>query len=620
MEEGQHGTSSSSTDEPLSDPIRLSFRGNVVEIDLDAVLYSNKAVVATYLGDDGIVHLQRAPEGDDNQSPAIVTASYKQIPAINPSSNHSITPDPTKESADASLVAKSKEPATMKEESAVKRSVSLRQLYRYSTWKERIILFFGALAALGNGVVWPIWGVLFSSALGDFNDKSTLASSIRSESLSFLWLGIGTGVAQFIQIFVFTRQSEVQLAKLKRAYLRAVFRQEISWLDLQSSAAIGDRFASHFPKIKSVYDERMSTLLYAIGRFIPGLIIAFVANWKLSLVVISLMPTVVLGFAFTGMIQAKKKGKQNEGYSIAAAVAAEDIGLIRTIYSFCTQGYELNRFEQAVEGAYKSDKRFYVFSSLSTALPYLFMFSVHALAFGYGSKLVRDGTIEGSKVIRVLMSVILASTGFGQGVPVYNEISHAQQIAADVYDVIDRQSALDPFSTSGIIPEENRGELDLANLHFAYPARPNDTILHGLSLKIKQGQTVALVGPSGGGKSTVLSMILRLYDPISGDVKLDGTNLKDINLRWLRNQIAVVEQSTTLFPGTILENIALGKQDATLEEVVNAAKLAHAHDFIMSFPHGYDTSVGDAGNQLSGGQSAYQCCTGPCASTQDSPA
>ena len=139
-------------------------------------------------------------------------------------------------------------------------------------------------------------------------------------------------------------------------------------------------------------------------------------------------------------------------------------------------------------------------------------------------------------------------------------------------------------------------------MKFSYPTRKSDIILNGLNLTIRPKETLALVGPSGGGKSTVISMILRLYDPDNGSLSLDGVPFSELNLKWLRERIAIVEQSSTLYPGTIFENIAMGLKGATMADVERAAKQAHAHEFITSFDEGYNTHVGDSGNQLSGGQ------------------
>lgn len=161
---------------------------------------------------------------------------------------------------------------------------------------------------------------------------------------------------------------------------------------------------------------------------------------------------------------------------------------------------------------------------------------------------------------------------------------------------------IDTSTTEGARPEDIKGAISIKNVRFSYPTRPADSILEDFSTEIEAGQTVAFVGPSGSGKSTVVAMLERFYDPQSGSISLDGTNLKEINVQYLRSLIGYVGQEPTLFATTIRQNISYGNPDATQEQIEEAAKLANAHDFVSQLPDGYDTQVGDKGGQLSGGQ------------------
>lgn len=161
---------------------------------------------------------------------------------------------------------------------------------------------------------------------------------------------------------------------------------------------------------------------------------------------------------------------------------------------------------------------------------------------------------------------------------------------------------IDSTSDAGLKPQDIRGDISVKDVHFAYPTRPRDPVLQGMSVEIKAGQIVAFVGPSGSGKSTIVSLLERFYDPLSGVVEIDGINVKQFNVKYLRSMIGYVGQEPTLFATTVRGNIKYGNPDATDEQIEAAARLSNAHDFIMSFPDGYDTQVGDKGSQLSGGQ------------------
>jgi len=171
-----------------------------------------------------------------------------------------------------------------------------------------------------------------------------------------------------------------------------------------------------------------------------------------------------------------------------------------------------------------------------------------------------------------------------------------------VFRLIDRKSKIDFSSEDGAKPSSCEGAIEMKDVHFTYPARPDHKVCNGYNLSVEAGKTVALCGASGSGKSTAIQLMERFYDPDQGSVTLDGVDLKDLNVTWLRQQIGLVSQEPVLFSGTIAENIAMGKPGATRAEVEAAAQMSNAHDFILEFPDGYDTDVGEKGGQLSGGQ------------------
>lgn len=202
----------------------------------------------------------------------------------------------------------------------------------------------------------------------------------------------------------------------------------------------------------------------------------------------------------------------------------------------------------------------------------------------------------------VLLTVMLSSFGVGMATQSMTDMTKAKTAASNLFSIIDRVPEIDATSTEGLIPQEAVGKLEFKNVNFAYPSRPNRLVCDNYNLTIESGQTVALVGTSGGGKSTIIALLERFYNPSSGTVKLDGHNLDALNLQWLRSRFSLVGQEPALFSGTIGENIKFGKPNATEDEIKMAAKQANAFDFISQFPDGFDTKVGDRGIQVSGGQ------------------
>lgn len=200
------------------------------------------------------------------------------------------------------------------------------------------------------------------------------------------------------------------------------------------------------------------------------------------------------------------------------------------------------------------------------------------------------------------MAILMAAFGLGQNASFAPDTAEGKVAAVRLFSIIDRKSPIDPMSEEGEQPQECRGDIELNDVHFAYPARSEVPIFKGYNLTVKAGQTVALVGASGGGKSTVVSLLERFYDPASGSVMIDNRDIKTLNVRWLREQIGLVGQEPTLFDMSIRENIRWGKIDATDEQIVEACQMANAMSFIEGFPQGLDTQVGGKGTQLSGGQ------------------
>ncbi|KAG0716694.1 Multidrug resistance protein 1 [Chionoecetes opilio] len=196
----------------------------------------------------------------------------------------------------------------------------------------------------------------------------------------------------------------------------------------------------------------------------------------------------------------------------------------------------------------------------------------------------------------------MGAMNVGQSAPYWEAFTVAQGAAATIYSILERRSAIDPSSTEGERPKSITGTIELRNVHFNYPSRPDVKILQGVSLSVEPGQTVALVGSSGCGKSTCIQLIQRFYDATAGHVMLDKEPIQNLNIGWLRDQIGVVGQEPVLFATTITENIRYGREGVSAEDIEAAAQEANAHDFIMKLPKKYETQVGDRGVQMSGGQ------------------
>lgn len=295
--------------------------------------------------------------------------------------------------------------------------------------------------------------------------------------------------------------------------------------------------------------------------------------------------------------------KSQDSYAEAGAVAEQVFSGIRTVYSFSLQSRFATLYEGKLGKAMKTGIRRGQILGFGFGSFMFILFGTYGLSFWYGSQLTRNNLMKGDEVLVVFFAMIMGAIALLQLPPNLSAVSSACGAAYKIYDTVDRVPEIDADAKEGLAPEKTLGEIEFKDVKFSYPTRPDITILKKLNLKIKPGMTVAFVGPSGSGKSTSVQLLQRFYDPQEGSVFLDGNNLKDYNVAWLRSQIGVVSQEPVLFNMTIKQNLLMGvTEEVTNDEIVAACKKSNCHSFISELPDGYETLVGEHGGMLSGGQ------------------
>ncbi|CAN0289073.1 unnamed protein product, partial [Ectocarpus sp. 12 AP-2014] len=368
---------------------------------------------------------------------------------------------------------------------------------------------------------------------------------------------------------------------------------------------------SLFTKRNSVVDDlfvsQIADIIMNFTVFLATFIIAFTELPKLAAVLLACFPFIAISTFVLVTVVAKATGQGNNHYSKAGGVANEVIASIRTVASLTAEENEIDRYSAHLDGAEKAGIKAGLNKGVGTATLFASFFLGYALAFWYGTKLVADDIesdcesdcATGGQVITTIFGVLIGAMSLGQMAPGATALGQAKQAGYRVFETLERVPPIDASSPEGSKPDKVEGRLEFKEVGFSYPTRPDDKVLDSVSISVSPGESLALVGPSGGGKSTLL---LRFYDPTSGSLFLDGHDVKSLNVQYYRGKIGYVGQEPVLFAGTIRDNVAHGKPDATDEEIVAAAKAANAHDFIKSFPNAYATDVGTGGLQLSGGQ------------------
>uniref|UniRef100_A0A8C5WSY1 Uncharacterized protein n=1 Tax=Laticauda laticaudata TaxID=8630 RepID=A0A8C5WSY1_LATLA len=358
-------------------------------------------------------------------------------------------------------------------------------------------------------------------------------------------------------------------------------------------------FCLHCRDINTIHKgigDKIAILIQNFSTFLTGVIIGFAYGWKLTLVILSVSPLIAILSILTT--------KELLAYAKAGSVAEEILSAIRTVIAFNGQKKAIARYDKNLEEAQSIGTKKTITTNISTGVSQFLIYGCYALAFWYGTKLTVDerDNYDIGTVLIVFFSVLIGAFSLGQASPNLENVANARGAAYQVFKIIKKPRPIDSSSTEGFKLDKLSGEIEFKNIYFSYPSRPNIQILRGLNLKIQPGQTIALVGSSGCGKSTTIQLLQRFYDPPQGQITIDGHDVRTLNIKWMRENIGIVSQEPVLFATTIAGNIRYGREDITDAEIEQAAKEANAYDFIMKLPDKFNTRVGERGAQLSGGQ------------------
>jgi len=473
---------------------------------------------------------------------------------------------------------------------------------------EFVYILIGTLAAMTNGAVFPVFSLVFSEVLSDLlttTDPEERRKNINFWCVMFIVLASGTGLANYFQNAMFGISGEQLTNRVRQMFFGAIIRQEVAFFDdtKHSTGILATKLSNDATLVKGITGERIGLTLQLLSTIVIGLIIAFTSCWELALVVLGCVPLVGMGAAGQLKVMTGFNLKARKAYENSGGVASEAISNIRTVAGLGLEEKFIYFFDESLIEPERQGKKTSQIAGLGFAFGESMLFLIWALAFYFGGWLVAHGRCSFGEMMKAVSSIIFSAAMMGQLSSLMPDVSKATVAARGIFEIIDSVPKIDSASNEGTKLDTIKGEIEFRNVKFFYPSRPNIKILKGLSFKIKPGQTLALVGSSGCGKSTSVSILERFYDIEDGQILLDGVDMRSMNVKWLRRQIGIVGQEPILFATSILENIAYGKDgNATTEEVIDAAKKANAHKFISALSSGYQTDVGEKGSQLSGGQ------------------
>ncbi|KAJ9152517.1 hypothetical protein P3X46_026077 [Hevea brasiliensis] len=471
-------------------------------------------------------------------------------------------------------------------------------------WKQAS---FGCLGAILFGGVQPLYAFAMGSMISIYfyTDHDEIKKQIRIYSLCFLGLAIFSMIVNIVQHYNFAYMGEYLTKRIRERMLSQILTFEVGWFDQDenSSGAICSRLAKDANVVRSLVGDRMALVVQTVSAVTIACTMGLVIAWRLAVVMIAVQPLIIVCFYTRRVLLKSMSQKAIKAQDESTKVAAEAVSNLRTITAFSSQDRILRMLEKAQEGPQRESIRQSLFAGVGLGTSQSLMSCTWALDFWYGGRLIAEGYISAKALFETFM--VLVSTGrvIADAGSMTTDLAKGSDAVGSVFTVLDRYTKIEPEDSDGFKPETIMGNVELRDVDFAYPARPDVIIFKGFSINIEAGKSTALVGQSGSGKSTIIGLIERFYDPIRGTVKIDGRDIKSYHLRSLRKYIALVSQEPTLFAGTIRENIVYGAPNKNDEsEIIDAAKAANAHDFIAGLKDGYDTWCGDRGVQLSGGQ------------------
>ncbi|CAF4457198.1 unnamed protein product [Rotaria socialis] len=509
---------------------------------------------------------------------------------------------------------------TRKQDKTLTEAVNIRNLFRYATFLELVYILLATIASVIFGIRLPFALIIFGDTVDSFNDRAAHLCSLNLSSLTekfcpsnvtlttinfystislcnitesnftfisynlsdhtkhsvkmLLVIGCVNLISGYIRVLLLEITAERQTRTIRKMLFQSILSKDLFFFDTYKTGQLILHLTDDTHKIQDGIGNKF------------GSAIEMVTTLSVVLLLVTIKMTVI----------------ELKAYGKAGIVAEEVISSIRTVLAYNGQEKEIHRYEKYLDEARKCAIRKSVTNGITTGITYFLLFCVYALGFWYGTKLILEDNYSIGSVFTIFICISYDISSLAQASPFFQALYEARVAAYGIWQIIDQSSEINADFNQGLTKYDLMGDIQFSNVYFFYPARSNVPILTNLSLKIKYGQTVALVGSSGSGKSTYVQLLQQFYNPQSVSICIDGTETKEYNLKWLREHIGVVNQEPVLFHKTIRENILFGFDLGTNEQIHQAAKMANAHDFIMALPNKYETLVGERGAALSGGQ------------------
>ncbi|KAF5733808.1 ABC transporter family protein [Tripterygium wilfordii] len=479
-------------------------------------------------------------------------------------------------------------------------AVPFSRLFAYADRLDWVLMVVGSLAAAAHGTALVIYLHYFAKIVQILRIGPDRADDqferFKELSLAIVYIAVGVFAAGWIEVSCWILTGERQTAVIRSKYVQVLLNQDMSFFDTYgNNGDIVSQVLSDVLLIQSALSEKVGNYIHNMATFFGGLIIAFVNCWEIALITLATGPFIVAAGGISNIFLHRLAENIQDAYAEAASIAEQAVSYIRTLYAFTNENLAKYSYATSLQATLRYGILISLVQGLGLGFTYGLAICSCALQLWVGRFLVTDGKAHGGEIITALFAVILSGLGLNQAATNFYSFDQGRIAAYRLFEMISRSSAT--VNQDGNTLASVQGIIEFRNVYFSYLSRPEIPILSGFYLSVPAKKAVALVGRNGSGKSSIIPLMERFYDPNLGEVLLDGENIKNLKLEWLRSQIGLVTQESALLSLSIRDNIAYGR-DATLDQIEEAAKIAHAHTFISSLEKGYETHVGRAGLTL----------------------
>ncbi|KAJ9548197.1 hypothetical protein OSB04_020740 [Centaurea solstitialis] len=581
-----------------ADFIAVMDGGQCVEMGTHDELISTHGLYSEILRCEEVVKLpERMPSGNHNGMDFKPENDYKDSVPL------TFAPD-----LDSENVPKRKDTLQLKENNNSKHqsSPSLWRLMKLNSpeW------LYGVLGSLGASIFGSFRPVLayvvglIITAYYKVDGSHNIQLNVNKWCLIIACMAIVILVATVLQHFYFGIMGEKMTERVRRMMFSAMLQGEVGWFDKDENGSheLLMNLENDATYVRAAFSNRLSILVQDFCAAFAAMVIGFSLEWRLALVALATIPFLTVSAAAQRTWLSGFSRGIEELHKRASLVLEDAVRNISTIMAYCAGNEASRLYSLYLKKVYKRTFLHGMSVGFAFGFSRFLLFACNAVLLRYTAVSVRNGYIDLPTALREYIVFSFATFSLVEPFELAPKLLKKRKNLVRVFDIIDRVPEIGLDESSTLKPVTACGTIEFKNVDFSYPTSPEIMVLRDFSVKVDGGHTVGVVGVSGSGKSTLLSLILRFYDPVSGQILLDGKDLKHFNRRWLRNQLGFVQQEPVIFSTTVRENISYGRRQASETEIREAARIANAHRFISSLPHGYDTRVGPDGVDLTPGQ------------------